>query len=346
MVSYTVDARMDPALTETYMQCVPCQAGTYSTGVSGECMNCPVGTYQNETGKSGCMDCPTNSQGAGEGMSTCTPCRPGTILRDGGCRPCPDGQFYPLYLDGVCFECPVGMWSDQTSGGCRMCPEFSVGPGATNLSGCQCWAGRVMELVQGSPSCVACASGKFAEAGSLECTNCRNGTYAWQTGASACLNCPGGSVTLAGEGATSCTACPLGFTPGHDLGSCVVCPAGFVCYPDGQVIPCPIGTYSLATGLTSLGQCPLCPRNFACRNPTSIESCPTHTTSQPGSINLHMCVCDRGFRCTYSFSTRGRISLSVTRQQLELTRQALILAIARKAVVDPSKVEILEIRNS
>jgi hypothetical protein len=59
-----------------------------------------------------------------------------------------------------------------------------------------------------------------------------------------------------------------------------------------------------------------------------------------------MCVCDRGFRCTYSFSTRGRARVLITRQQFELTRQEVILAIARKAGVDPSKVEILELRGN
>ena len=336
-LSYGVDAVLDPAQTETYMQCVPCPPGKFSS-TGEECRNCPVGTYQDEVGSSICKECATNSPAAGEGLTTCVLCSPPLVPRDGACRPCPDGQFYPLYLQGVCLDCPAGMWSDQVSGGCQLCPEFSTSPGGTGRSGCACRAGWMMTR---DYRCVMCPAGQSSVSGGM-CQNCPNGTFAARPGMGLCEPCPGGMVSS--NGATVCEACPSRFTPSPDRGSCVICPAGMVCYPDGQVIPCPTGTYSLATGLTSPSQCPLCPRNHACPTPTTLQQCPAHTTSPVGTVNLHGCVCDRGFRCHYSFSTRGQVRVSHSGQAPD--QQALILAIARAAGVDPGRVEILEVQRA
>jgi hypothetical protein len=58
-------------------------------------------------------------------------------------------------------------------------------------------------------------------------------------------------------------------------------------------------------------------------------------------VNKHKCVCNWGYRCDYSFSTKGAVSLSLTRDELEASRDALIQALASEAGVDPSKVQIV-----
>lgn len=60
-------------------------------------------------------------------------------------------------------------------------------------------------------------------------------------------------------------------------------------------------------------------------------------------MNKHSCVCNPGYRCDYSFSTKGEFSLVITRDQLAASRDAIIAQIARAAGVDPSQVEIVEV---
>lgn len=333
---YGVDVQFDGEVTQTYKQCMPCEKGSYSAN-GGACLPCPPQTFQNSTAQSTCLACPTGNVVV-SGATSCSACQPGTTFRDGACRPCPDGQFYPLYLGGQCLPCPVGMWSNQASGGCRLCPEFSSGPGGTDLTGCKCVAGRALQAVQNTPYCVLCQAGKYAGTGTDQCLPCPNGTFAGGIGSSACAPCPARNV--AAGGASACVPCRPGELVGRDLGSCVPCPAGSYCELD-QVISCPLGTYSLRTGLTSASQCPLCPKNFACVSPLRIEACPAHTTSPAGSVNKHKCVCDRGYRCDYSFSTKGAVSLSLSRDEFEASRDALIQALASEAGVDPSKVQIV-----
>jgi hypothetical protein len=123
----------------------------------------------------------------------------------------------------------------------------------------------------------------------------------------------------------------------------VPCPAGSYCGLDGAVISCASGTYSLKTGLTAASQCPLCPKNNACVSPLRIEPCPANTYSFSGAENKHKCICSTGYRCDYSFSTKGEVTLSLSRDQFEASRAAFILAVARAAGVDPSRVQIEEV---
>ena len=258
------------------------------------------------------------------------------MLRDGACRPCPDGQFYPIYLQGVCLRCPVNMWSDQTSRGCKFCPEFSLGPGGTNLTGCRCNAGRTLQ----PPVCVQCPAGMYSPQGS--CLSCTIGKYAPRSGLEACLACP--PQTISGNGATACTPCAPGSTASEDGSQCVVCPVAYVCGQDQQPIPCPVGTYTLQQGLSSLSQCPLCPPNNVCPQPTEIQACPPHTTSPAGSIDRHKCVCDQGYKCDYTFTAQGSETLSVSPEQFD--QAEFIRRIAAAAGVDPSLVQIVSISRS
>ena len=335
---YPVDVQYDASLTETYRQCIPCPRGSFWTA-EGTCQLCPSMKYQSSEARTSCRDCPTAMQGE-IGQPTCPPCPEGTAWLDGACRQCPDGMFSPKFMDEViCLPCPANMWSDTTTNGCKMCPDFSTGPGGTNLTGCKCSAGRFMQAVVSSPYCIQCGAGKYSGAGLVDsCLLCPNGTFS-RAGAGVCTVCPARSVSRVG--ASACLLCKTGETLSADKGSCVPCPAGSYCGLDGSVVSCPLGTYSLKTGLTSASQCPLCPRNNACVSPLKIEPCPAHTYSFSGAVNKHKCICSRGYRCDYSFSTQGEVSLSLSRDQFEAARDAFIQAVARAAGVDPGSVQIV-----
>lgn len=186
------------------------------------------------------------------------------------------------------------------------------------------------------PGCVRCGVGKYSTTG--VCQPCRNGTFSTAVGASQCLSCP--NYAVAWNGGTACTTCTLGKVPSQDGGACVPCPAGYYC-GIGTLIACPLGTYSLKTGLTSKAQCPPCPANYFCRSPTTLQACPANTWSPAGSITRHYCRCNNGFKCTYYFTTTGQMMLTLTPDQLAVQRDALIAAVAQAAGVSPSRVQIV-----
>ena len=337
-IEYSVDVQFNASETETYAQCVPCSPGTYSTGMTGEvCQLCPNRTFQDEPGATGCKPCLSGNR-LYLGMPKCDPCPGRMVVQDGECQPCPPGLFYPVWAtQEACIRCPVNMWSEPTVLGdseCKLCPKDSSGPGGTGFSGCVCGPGLEMSAAR---TCVKCLAGKYSATNGV-CLPCPNGTYSRVAGASQCLRCP--NYAVAWNGATVCVACVLGKVPSSDGGSCVPCPAGYFC-GFGTVYLCPLGTYSLQTGLVSKTQCPPCPANSFCRSPLTIQSCPANTWSPAGSITRHYCRCNNGFKCTYYFTTSGQMLLSLTPDQLELQREALVAAVAQAAGVSPSKVQIV-----
>lgn len=337
VVQYGVDVQFDGRETQTYVQCIPCAAGTFSVGVVGErCQQCPSKRYQDLTGQTACKLCPSGRI-ENEGMAVCEPC-PGTMVaQNEECRPCPAGTFFSrLRGDAACLRCPNNMWSEQGWDNCLLCPPSSSGPGGTGLDGCKCGVGLEMQVLKDSPYCVACKPGKYSNQG--VCLPCWNGTYNTQAGSGVCYQCP--SYAVAWGGATACTSCAMGKVPSRDGGSCVACPAGYYCGV-GVLYACPPGSYSIKTGLTLKSQCPPCPRNYFCRSAVTIEACPAHTWSPLGSITRHYCVCDSGYKCLYSFSTVGNVNLALTAEEFAAQKDQILQALGKAAGVDPSLIKIV-----
>jgi hypothetical protein len=342
VVQYEVDVVLlsDRLETQTYVQCIPCSAGTFSVGVVGEsCQTCPPKTYQDLTGRTACKLC-LSGRWENVGMAVCEPCPGTTVVQDGDCRPCPVGTYFSRFSgEPACVRCPNNMWNRQGWDTCLLCPPNSVGPGGSGLDGCKCRAGMDMQVFdETTPYCVQCKKGTYSNGiDGGECRPCWNGTYNAQAGSGVCYACP--SYGIAYGGATACTACATGKIPSRDGGSCVPCPAGYYCGP-GVVYMCPLGSYSTKTGLTLKSQCPACPRNYFCRSAITIEACPAHTWSPLGSVTRHFCVCDSGYRCTYSFSTVGNVNLALTPEQYAAQKDQIVQALASAAGVDPSLIKI------
>jgi hypothetical protein len=107
------------------------------------------------------------------------------------------------------------------------------------------------------------------------------------------------------------------------------------------VVSCPLGTYSLKTGLILKSQCPPCPRNHFCRSPLLIEACPANTWSPPESVTRHYCVCNNGYKCTYYATKTGNFAVTLTPEVIWSQQDPLILAIAQATGSDPGTISIV-----
>lgn len=89
-----------------------------------------------------------------------------------------------------------------------------------------------------------CPTGHYCPEGFGEPFPCEDGTYAGTTGMAVCDECTAGHYCVPGVSDVTPEACPIGF----------YCPAG-----TGHIwTPCPIGTFSAATGLSAVSQCTDC----------------------------------------------------------------------------------------
>ena len=335
IVSYEVDGLPNPALTETYFQCQPCNVGMFSDdkGVDA-CAMCLPGTYQNRTTATLCETCAPGTV-SGDAMSQCVECPSETYEVDNRCENCPAGKHAPGGGATACVGCPPQTWSSPgETGGCQQCPPWSTSPGGTGPEGCVCFQGLYQVVTPGAPlSCRQCPPGTYSTASSNACVACPRGTYNDREAAGVCTACPV-NASSNGTGATACVACAAGRVPTRDRGGCESCPAGMVCLADGTAVECPKGSYTggLSSGLTSLAQCPPCPANHVCATPRTIEPCPANTVSPPGSTAMVDCKCKENFDCTYTKLVKGQVVLPIPPEAFDETmRRNFILAVAAAA---------------
>ena len=336
IISYEVDGLPDPAMTETYFQCQPCDVGMFSDyqGVDA-CAMCLPGTYQNQTAATSCERCSPGTV-SGDAMPKCVECPQETYEVDNRCEACPTGKHASEAGATTCVGCPPQTWSapGDVPGGCQQCPPWSTSPGGTGPEGCVCFQGLYQVATPGAPlSCRQCPPGTYSTASSNECVACPRGTYNDREAAGRCTACPA-NASSDGTGATACVACAAGRVPTQDRGGCESCPAGMVCLADGTAVECPKGSYTggLTLGLTSLAQCPPCPANNVCATPRTIERCPVNTVSLPGSTTMVECKCKENFDCTYTKMVKGQVVLPVPPEAFDTTMQRnFILAVAAAA---------------
>ena len=320
-----------------------CPAGYYCDrqGLS-EGTKCPAGTYGSTLGLStaqcsGQCD-PGYACPPGSTISYNIPCVAGTYCPRGTGTPntCPKGHYCP-YECGTPVKCPAGTYNQYDGGkavtDCIICPD-----------GKECVAGTYdPQPCSKGNFCVGgmvnvCTPGSYCDARGLASpTGCPPGTYGTKTGSTSildCTPCPAGTFSnLSGQQicAGSCTTgkiCPspnstisyvVPPTASYSGGASTLtitigsteptpCPMGYYCDQSNMGIasPCPTGTYSPNTGLTSSSQCTKCPAGTYCATPGAGSSLPcppgTYCPSQGGSSPTQ---CPIAFICPLPGLTAG-----------------------------------------
>ncbi|CAH1240004.1 SVEP1 [Branchiostoma lanceolatum] len=220
--------------------CVSCPVGTSYTDVSGEatCDVCPVGSYQDEEGKTECIQCEPGFFTAGNNSKNATNCR----------SQCQPGTYSETGLE-TCMFCPKGTYQNQQGATeCIPCEEDKT-------------TGDVGTVDKDDCSRL-CVPGSFSRTGTDPCELCPVGTFQPRHGQTDCLSCPLGTGTdaVGSEARSDCVETDYcQSSPCQNGGSCSIqgseficlCPAGFegdmcdVNVDECASLPC----YSLATCL-------------------------------------------------------------------------------------------------
>ncbi|XP_031575042.1 uncharacterized protein LOC116308701 [Actinia tenebrosa] len=213
-----------------FMRCKNCGLGkvTYENGSTAPdyCVtSCPKGRYLDST-TSQCLECPLGSYQDKVNQLNCTRCRDGTftlkngsIERNDCIKTCLMGTYFDVQNQS-CIECPVGTYMDQNGHlilSCIKCAgnKTTQGHGAINESQC---LGK-------------CDVGEYLNTQNNSCSKCPVGTYMDQKGnlLLSCIKCVDNKTTHV-EGAGNENHCLHRCKPGEffvaENASCPKCPSG------------------------------------------------------------------------------------------------------------------------
>jgi hypothetical protein len=293
--------------------CTTCLAGSYCPEGSSVGLACPQGAYC-PAGSLVPTLCPKGTYGSSTSLlasADCTLCDPGYFCDGLGLihvRDVCDPGYYcilgadtsqprsgALNVNGdpMGGPCPRGGYCEAGSWEPTSCPAgtYQNITGSRDIEGCTpCYEGFYCASNAQPEATGPCAGGYYCELGA-------NSPYQHVT--------PVGHYSLPGSSAP--TPCDPGtFGPSSALEECYDCPAGFYCPEQATVIvtlcpagsycrnasfipePCPIGTYSTATGLSGPEHCNLCdPGTY----------CGTNALPSPSGP------CDPGYYCSFGSST-------------------------------------------
>ncbi|GAB9469615.1 hypothetical protein Gpo141_00006888 [Globisporangium polare] len=251
-----------------------CPAGYYCPEGSGAGVQCPNGTFRGSIGGTSlnsCTSCPGGLYCGGTALTTPTGnCRDGYFCasRASSATPsdtitgdiCPAG-FYCRGATITPVKCAAGTYTVNPGQSiCSTCPERYFCDGVSTDRLLDCPTGYYCPLGTGAfpvPCPVGAFSNRTKIANATECRPCTPGFYCETEGlaapSGACapgFYCPTASENKFGKSPTSLT---------------LPCPIGAFC-PEGTYIPvpCPRGTYSNATGLTTAMQCTFCDEGSYC----------------------------------------------------------------------------------
>lgn len=189
-------------------EAVPCPRGHYCPSATPEPVNCPVGTYNNETQGAALADCVACDAG--------TYCLEESILPTG---PCAAGYF-----------CPNNITTNEFINGAFNLVIGSYGP---RQEPCRGGTYRNTTGARFQGDCDACPIGFYCPPGSSRPVTCPRGFYC-PAESSAPNPCPMGTVGTSPESGAldNCTACTPGFFCDRE-GSWQTtgpCDAGYICY--------------------------------------------------------------------------------------------------------------------
>ncbi len=251
-----------------------CAAGQKCPQGSSAAISCPAGTYQNSVAQGNCMNCP-------KGFF----CPIGSIAFAG--NDCQAGYYCPEATGAATdHPCPAGTYNGNADAfaidQCTACDPGHYCPtqamtavGPTCTQGYYCILGASSPTPSGSTG-GQCQIGYYCPAGTSYPIPCSPGKACTTVGMYADgVNCNAGYY---------CTLQATTQTPTNDAtqgGN--ICLAGYYCVAGSSVmIPCPAGTYSSATKVTSLAGCTACADGSYCATTAA-----TVMTAQ----------CDAGYYC-------------------------------------------------
>ena len=290
-----------------------CGEGKQVNEITGECVNCPEGTYNDATYHL-CQSCPEGMHSAEGSMSLssciwdecpigkyvdsttgCLSCPKGTY--GGGreaCKTCPSGKTSnegsKIVSDCAWKVCSGGYYIDQDSG-CKKCPANTFSRGGSDCTPCKAHE----QSSPGSSECIlkTCKAGYYIES-DVGCKPCPENTYKpiklRNDLAKLCTRCPEYFISpSASTSIESCKLkpCKLGFLQ-ENKWTCSSCPENTYGEDGRTCTPCPYGTVSLSLSRSredceplpcNSGQylseegCKLCPPNTYMHRPSDRTSC-------------------------------------------------------------------------
>ncbi|KAK6170352.1 hypothetical protein SNE40_018764 [Patella caerulea] len=161
-----------------------CEAGSYYSRSTKECVKCPRGEYQDIEGQLQCKSCPIGQTTDSTGATSISNCQ----------DLCGLGE--ELSVTGECVKCPVGSYRDSLDQAyCLACPYgwTTSSVGSTSVSDC---------------SVVECLSGQYRTVDNT-CELCPRGTYQPNKGETMCIAC-GIGLTTDNKGSVSVDECKPG----------------------------------------------------------------------------------------------------------------------------------------
>lgn len=307
------------ATSEQDCVCVP---GYFGPAGSSLCQPCETDFYSSEHNSTVCIQCPAASSHEQTGVSDITTCKcdPGFYGPDGGpCVACAPGTFKSSSGSANCSVCVADTFSTGNATVCSDCHADSSSVAASeSVDDCLCHAG--FERVDGL--CRQCVPGKYkADLSNDPCQNCNIGTFAAQTGATACVQCHLFSVEVPSEQGVKCE-CNAGYFQTNSSSIHPVC------------TPCPVNTYQAGQAQTACFDCDsnarsdnasVSPFNCFCnagyyddilnqhecrecaagtykiaadtieKDQSECSLCPPNSHSLPTSASLTECICNAGY---------------------------------------------------
>jgi hypothetical protein len=213
--------------------CGKCESNEYSPAGQGECAQCVVGRYlDNSSSPKECKDCPAGKYQAGSGKTSCVQC-PAGYFTDSAI------QITSNHKIG-CFKCTVGRYQAETGKtSCNDCPAGKYGRYQGQLKCTDCAAGfywATYDYVKEDHQYIPTYRYEKIDHKRYKCKHCEDNQYNDEVGSldvSACKLCPKNTY---GEplqydwqylGHASCTACPVNtYTSQEGSRSCTSCPSG------------------------------------------------------------------------------------------------------------------------
>ncbi|CAN8006560.1 unnamed protein product, partial [Ixodes hexagonus] len=163
-------------------ECTICPNGTFHDMARDVCAPCPMGTYQDDDGRTSCKLCPNGTSTEAPKSKSLDDCQP----------PCSEGTYSGTGL-GPCVACPQGTYQNKTQQTfCQFCPQGTTTENIGSLHADDCKR--------------YCQPGSYSETGLEPCEPCRIGFYQTTEGQRNCQECRVPTTTLK-EGTKSSFDC-------------------------------------------------------------------------------------------------------------------------------------------